>query len=390
MSAYDQVYAAERRAKAHQWIREGKEVEDRGDVAGALSKYNDALQYLQDQPEIVKKIQAKILHLKNGAPPSTASPSSESPASDTVESTPVPTVTWNDVAGLHEVKAMIRRHIDLFRRQPQLRTSSKGLSMLFYGTPGTGKSLLAKVVANAVNGQFFSMTSGSVISKYQGSTERAIRDLFQKAAACTSPVVFFDEIDSLARKRTGDDTTSTRGIKTELLTAIDHYLENRNAIFIGATNCPWDLDEAIRRRTQKRIFIPLPTFDDRLALMSHVIKTGPAPFAVSEQDLQRVARATELYSGSDLTDVLHTASDLARKDLMASVRFVHNEKTDLYHCTANEGQEMSWEDIPEGKLADNPVTAAHLWQALTLQKATISQADLAEYENFTNEFGQKG
>ena len=147
--------------------------------------------------------------------------------------------------------------------------------ILLYGPPGTGKSYLAKAVATEVNGTFFSVSSSDLMAKYQGESEQNVKALFESARAAKPAVIFLDEIDSVCSQRGGgNDSESSNRVKTEFLVQMQGVgSQNDQVLFLGATNLPWNIDEAMRRRFQKRIYIALPdTFARTTMFKIHVGK----------------------------------------------------------------------------------------------------------------------
>lgn len=175
-----------------------------------------------------------------------------------------PDVTFEDIAELEKAKDVLEEAVLLPLLMPHLfkgiRRAWKGV--LLFGPPGTGKTLLAKAIASGGKTTFFNVTASSLASKWKGDSEKLVRILFEMAKFYAPTTIFIDEIDSLASKRGEKEDESSRKVKTELMTRIDGVSsgeEGKSIVVIGATNRPWDLDEAIRRRLEKRIYIPLPT-----------------------------------------------------------------------------------------------------------------------------------
>jgi len=147
-------------------------------------------------------------------------------------------------------------------RFPQLFTGKREPwhGVLLYGPPGTGKSYLAKACATEADGTFFTISSSDLVSKWMGESEKLVRNLFEMAREKTPAVIFIDEVDSLCgtRGQSGESDASRR-IKTEFLAQMDGVGRSRSLILVlAATNTPWDLDIAFRRRFEKRVYIPLP------------------------------------------------------------------------------------------------------------------------------------
>lgn len=219
-----------------------------------------------------------------------------------------PNVKWTDVAGLEIAKQTLQEAVILPTRFPEMfvgrRTPWKGI--LLYGPPGTGKSFLAKACATEAQGTFFSVSSSDLVSKYMGESERLVRSLFEMARANRPAIIFIDEIDSLCSNRSDGENDATRRIKTEFLVQMQGVGKDETGILVlGATNIPWELDPAVRRRFEKRIYISLPEEAARKGLFK--LNIGDTPNNLTEDDLDNLARATEGFSGSDIATVVKGA-----------------------------------------------------------------------------------
>jgi vacuolar protein-sorting-associated protein 4 len=180
-----------------------------------------------------------------------------------------PNVKWDDVAGLESAKEGLKEAVIMPVRFPQLFQGARKpwTGILLYGPPGTGKSFLAKACATECDSTFFSVSSSDLVSKWQGESERLVKQLFELARERRPSMIFIDEVDSLCGKRTEGENESSRRIKTEFLVQMDGCGNSQEGILVmGATNTPWELDEAFRRRFEKRIYIHLPDAQARAGM----------------------------------------------------------------------------------------------------------------------------
>jgi fidgetin-like protein 1 len=219
-------------------------------------------------------------------------------------------VHWEDVAGLEIAKNALKEAVvypflrpDLFMG---LREPARG--MLLFGPPGTGKTMLARAVATESRSTFFSISASSLTSKYLGESEKLVRALFSLAKALAPSIIFVDEIDSLLSSRSGSgDHEATRRIKTEFLIQwsdlqraaagreqTEKEKERGDAsrvLVLAATNLPWAIDEAARRRFVRRQYIPLPEDDTRAAQLRRLL--GHQKHSLDERDIQRLVTLTD-------------------------------------------------------------------------------------------------
>lgn len=201
-----------------------------------------------------------------------------------------PDVTWDDVAGLEVAKNTLKEAILLPKKFPDifvgLREPWKGI--LLYGPPGTGKTFLAKACASMANATFFSISSSDLISKWVGESEKLIKALFELARERAPSIIFIDEIDSVVSARSDGESEATRRVKTEFLVQMQGVGKDcpGSILVLGATNFPWGLDPAMRRRFEKRVYIPLP---DPVAIEYGIRrKLGNIDHVVSEQHIKDI------------------------------------------------------------------------------------------------------
>ncbi|KIP01977.1 hypothetical protein PHLGIDRAFT_96457 [Phlebiopsis gigantea 11061_1 CR5-6] len=307
-----------------------------------------------------------------------------------------PNVKWDDVAGLEAAKESLKEAVILPIKFPHLftgkRTPWKGI--LLYGPPGTGKSYLAKAVATEAKGTFFSVSSSDLVSKWQGDSERLVRQLFEMARENKPSIIFIDEIDSLASSRSDAESEGSRRIKTEFLVQMNGVgHDDTGVLVLGATNIPWQLDNAIKRRFEKRIYIPLPGLEARKQMfMLHI---GDTPNQLTQKDFRLLAEKTEGYSGSDIAVVVRDALMQPVRKVMSATHFksVEDEgKTKLTPCSPGDpvAKEMSWSAIESDELLEPPLKIADFLKSLDSVRPTVTADDIKKHDQWTVESGNEG
>eukprot|EP00826_Nyctotherus_ovalis_P039290 TRINITY_DN376_c0_g1_i10.p1 TRINITY_DN376_c0_g1~~TRINITY_DN376_c0_g1_i10.p1 ORF type:complete len:401 (-),score=131.74 TRINITY_DN376_c0_g1_i10:228-1430(-) len=233
-----------------------------------------------------------------------------------------PNIKWDDVAGLEKAKSTLQEAVILPTKFPQLFVGKirPWSGILLYGPPGTGKSYLAKACATEAQGTFFSVSSSDLVSKWLGESERLVRSLFEMARANRPSIIFIDEIDSLCSSRSEGENDTTRRIKTEFLVQMQGVGKGSEGLLVlGATNVPWELDPAVRRRFEKRIYISLPDKNARKLMFK--LNLGTTPNSLAEEDYERLGEMTENYSGSDISTVVKDALMEPIRKCQSAVKF---------------------------------------------------------------------
>jgi transitional endoplasmic reticulum ATPase len=227
-------------------------------------------------------------------------------------------VTFEDFGGLEEVKMRARELIETPLRNLDAwkRIGSRPIKgVLFTGPPGTGKTMLARIIASEAGVNFYEISGPEIVSKWFGESEKLLRAIFERAGQeSDGSIVFFDEIDSIAAQRSDDAHEASKRIVAQLLTLMDGFeAANNNTIVIAATNRPQDIDAALLRpgRFDAEIEFPLPNQKDREAILrasaKHIAVDGELPHA-------DVAAATSSWSGADLSAIWREATLLAIAD----------------------------------------------------------------------------
>ncbi|KAF3490586.1 uncharacterized protein GIQ15_00103 [Arthroderma uncinatum] len=291
-------------------------------------------------------------------------------------------VHWDDVAGLEPAKKALKEAVvypflrpDLFMG---LREPARG--MLLFGPPGTGKTMLARAVATESKSTFFSVSASSLTSKWHGESEKLVRALFVLAKVLAPSIIFVDEIDSLlsCRSKAGEAEASRR-LKTEFLiqwSDLQRAAAGREqsekekklgdatrVLVLAATNMPWDIDDAARRRFVRRQYIPLPEAEVRKLqfqkLLSH------QKHELSDDDINVIVKVTDGFSGSDITA-------LAKDAAMGPLR---NLGEDLL--------QTPMEQIP-------PITFGDFEASLYSIRPSVNKEGLSRYEAWAKDFGERG
>ncbi|KAL8784153.1 MAG: hypothetical protein Q9213_004127 [Squamulea squamosa] len=291
-------------------------------------------------------------------------------------------VHWEDVAGLDVAKKALKEAVVYPFLRPDLflglREPARG--MLLFGPPGTGKTMLARAVATESRSTFFAISASSLTSKWLGESEKLVRALFALAKALAPSIIFVDEIDSLLSSRGGSsEHESTRRIKTEFLIQwsdlqkaaagkkqSDKDGEEGDAsrvLVLAATNMPWAIDEAARRRFVRRQYIPLPESHVRESqlrtLLSH------QKHNLKRDDIRVLVELTDGYSGSDITA-------LAKDAAMGPLRSLGEA---LLYMSTDEIRPIGFEDFEASLINIRP---------------SVSKEGLQEYEDWAKEFGERG
>ena len=227
-----------------------------------------------------------------------------------------PNITFDDVAGLEDVKEEIRQAIIYPLRHPEIFELYKvkaGGGILLYGPPGCGKTYIAKATAGEVSASFYHVKLGEVLSKWFGETEERIADIFETARKSQPSIIFFDEIDAIGTKRTSEDPIMGRVVNA-LLTEMDgvESIKGERILILGATNQPWNLDPALRRsgRFSRILLVPPPDFSARKKLF----KIYTRGRLLGDMDFSELAKLTDGYSASDIADICEMAAKIPLKE----------------------------------------------------------------------------
>merc|ERR1711920_1097004 len=284
----------------------------------------------------------------------------------------VPNVKLDDIGGLKETKRSLQEMIlypidhpekfEKFGMQP-----SRGV--LFYGPPGCGKTLLAKAVASECSSNFVSIKGPELLTMWFGESGANVRECFDKARAAAPCVLFFDELDSIGTARgssQGDAGGAGDRVMNQLLTEIDGVGVKKNVFFIGATNRPELLDEALLRpgHLDQLIYIPLPDLPARQNILEATLKKSPIAPNVP---MSFIAQKTEGFSGADLAELCQRAAKAAIRDAIAA-------------------EELKVGDDAMDADGQTEIGRKHFEEAFAGARRSVASNDLAKYDQFRKKF----
>lgn len=282
---------------------------------------------------------------------------------------------WDDISGLSLAKQALQEAAILPLLRPDLYTGlrSPPNAVLLYGPPGTGKTMLVKAVAHESQCILFSCSASSATSKWVGESEKLVRTLFQMAEDVAPSIIFIDEMDALLGRRRSEgnlEQESSRRFKTEFMVQMDGItamnasdnILSKRVLLIGCTNCPWDIDDAIIRRFQRRIYIPLPDSEARRSLWMSLLRKSK-DVQISSSELTRLVCLSQGFSCSDIASIANEAAFGPLRDLNGGIDAIKNVN----------------------RLDVRPIQMKDFESAFKLSKKSVSHALLKQYDDWEKE-----
>ena len=270
----------------------------------------------------------------------------------------------NDVAGLEAVKRSLREAIVLPLKRPDLFTGSRQpwRGILLHGPPGCGKTMIAKATAGDIDATFFNVSAATLVSKWMGESEKLVKRLYEVAKEKQPSIIFIDEVDSLTQSRTENENDAMRRVKTQLLASMEGLASNKEdrVVTIGATNVPWEIDSAFRRRFQRRIYVPLPDEEARKIIFQINTKGIELDKNIN---FKKLSSKTNEFTGSDIANI-------CREAIMAPIRELDSSNL-----------------IDDSSVKARPVTQKDYLNALNNVKKSVSSSELTRFIEWDKEFG---
>ena len=215
-------------------------------------------------------------------------------------------ISWDEIGGLEDIKNTIKESVVLaYAKKPKDVKIEGWRNILLFGSPRTGKTLIAAATSNGLAATFFNVKVGQVLSKYYGESSKILGAIFEVAREKSPAVIFLDEFDSIALSRSAKIDEATRRVLSTLLTELDGLSKSKGSdsenfiLFIASTNTPWDIDEAVISRFERRIFVPLPDERAREEILKIHLERNGFDF----EDYQWIIERTNGYSGRDIKNL---------------------------------------------------------------------------------------
>jgi len=317
-----------------------------------------------------------------------------SPSSLRETTVSVPDVKWADIGGLEDTKKRLIEMVVYPIQYPDIyakfgQRPSRGA--LLWGPPGCGKTLLAKAIASECAANFISVKGPELLTMWFGESEANVRGVFDKARSAAPCVLFFDELDSIARSRggsSGDAGGAGDRVMNQMLTEMDGINPAKEIFFIGATNRPDIIDPAIKRpgRLDTMIFIDLPDFPARVSILKANLRKSPVDPSV---DFEYIAEKTHGFSGADLSNIGKCAAQCAIRDVVSREVARVRAKEEAREKAVAMGEEYNSDDEDDVH-EEHMITQAMLEAALEETNKSVTAEQYQKYIDMKERFESEG
>jgi len=307
----------------------------------------------------------------------------------------IPNVKWADIGGLEDVKKQLIEMVQWPFEHPEIflkygQQPARGV--LFFGPPGCGKTLMAKAVANESVANFISIKGPELLTMWFGESEANVREVFDKARMASPCILFFDELDSIAKSRggsVGDAGGAGDRVMNQLLTEMDGVTAQKMVFFIGATNRPDILDQAMLRpgRLDQLIYIGLPDFEARASIFKAALRKSPVD---PEVDYHFFADKTEGFSGADIASICKSSAKGAIRNCINLERKKFQEKEAKKMEAEEKGVEYESEEEDEDEEEIVPyITKQMLMSSLSQANRSVTKSDLERYMKYKRDMERR-
>merc|ERR1711997_500327 len=294
-------------------------------------------------------------------------------------------VKWQDIGGLESTKKNMIEMVQYPIEYPEIYAKygqSPSRGCLLWGPPGCGKTLLAKAIASECAANFISIKGPELLTMWFGESEANVRDIFDKARNASPCILFFDELDAIARARggsSGDAGGAGDRVMNQLLTEMDGINPTKQVFFVGATNRPDIIDPAIKRpgRLDQMVFIDLPDFPSRVSVLKATMRKSPVDPSV---DFEYLAEQTHGYSCADLAGISKVAAKLAIRSTIAN---------QVARLKAIEAGELDEDAADEEEDSVPMITMEMLRRSLKESKRSVSPAEYQKYLSMKVQFDRE-